>query len=72
MIWLSLSRNDKINPKTERNPCKLDYEDALLNRSRAWPVGARSLLLTGQTDVKNAFSKLLKNIEKFNLSMKLC
>ena len=45
---ITLSRNDKMYPKTEKNPCKPDFENALLGRSGDWNVSARSLLLTGQ------------------------
>ena len=47
-LIITLSRNDKMYPKTEKNPCNPDFENALLDRSGDWNVSARSLLLTGQ------------------------
>ena len=47
-LIITLSRNDKIYPKTKKNPSKQDFETVILDRCRDWTVRARSLLLTCQ------------------------
>ena len=41
-LTITLSRNDKISPKTEKNSRKPDFENVLLDRSRDSTVTARS------------------------------